>query len=151
MNKAVGAMGRFVLLAVNGGDAPVTAEHCKLLATLPGMVACFANNLHWSAAELPASPLLPFSPPAHHTESTRACADDSPRGLRYPADPARFRPLPLGLPGADERPLAAARRAGRPWVLRDRRLLIPPMKATNRLRGEYLAVLGQPEYAHLVR
>jgi hypothetical protein len=36
----------YVLLAINGGDQPLTVELCELLATLPGLAACYANNLH---------------------------------------------------------------------------------------------------------
>jgi len=36
----------FVLLAVNGGDAPVTASVQDRIVALPGFRACFAMNLH---------------------------------------------------------------------------------------------------------
>jgi len=38
--------GAFVLLVVNGGDAPLTADLQEQIAGLPGLRACFANNLH---------------------------------------------------------------------------------------------------------
>jgi hypothetical protein len=58
--------------------------------------------------------------------------------------------LPLGLPGADEAALEAAVAGALPWADRDRRLLVPPMKCTCRLRAGYLAHLSRPEFAHLV-
>eukprot|EP00759_Apiculatamorpha_spiralis_P042666 PhF_6_TR40565/c0_g1_i1/m.60822 len=36
----------FVLLAVNGGDAPMTAEHQRKIASAKGFLACYANNMH---------------------------------------------------------------------------------------------------------
>ena len=36
----------FVLLTVNGGDVPLGHGQQEKIARLPGLLACFANNLH---------------------------------------------------------------------------------------------------------
>merc|ERR1712039_671113 len=38
-----------------------------------------------------------------------------------------------------------------PWLARDKRLLVAPMRITNRLRKQYLDLFGGQEYADLVR
>eukprot|EP00435_Cladocopium_sp_Y103_P065172 s207_g27.t1 len=38
--------GEFILVVVNGGDAPVTVDQQSIIGKLPGLQACFAMNLH---------------------------------------------------------------------------------------------------------
>ena len=114
---------RWVLIAINGGDDPVTKEMQARLAKLPGLVCCFANNLH--------------RPKAGHE--------------------LLFRPLPIGLPGPTTAParfeevLRRVSAEAVPWVQRDRRLLVAPMKMSSRIRRQYIRALSQPEFVGLVR
>ncbi|CAE8658488.1 unnamed protein product, partial [Polarella glacialis] len=118
----------FVLLAVNGGDAPLTPELQERISELPGIKACFAMNL-----QRPQRPDLFFPLPIglpHH-------ADGLHRGnLRGACDADAL--------------IRRIRQAGPAWKLRDPRLLITPMQG-NRLRNRYLEVLAKQEYRHLVR
>mmetsp|Transcript_104840 Transcript_104840/g.291990 ORF Transcript_104840/g.291990 Transcript_104840/m.291990 type:complete len:431 (+) Transcript_104840:185-1477(+) len=117
----------FVLLVVNGGDAPLTLEHQDRIAELPHIRACFAMNLH-----LPRHNLfypLPIGLPHH--------ADGLCRG--------KLRAASNG-----EAAIHRVRTSAKPWACRDRRLLIAPMQA-NRLRSRYTSVLSGKEYGHLVR
>merc|ERR1712194_693131 len=116
-----------VLLALNGGDAPLAHDLQEHIASLPGLKACFAMNLH-----APRSALfhpLPIGLP-HHSDGT-----------------SRFK-----LHGAisAEALLKRIQSSSPPWALRDRRLLVTPMQST-RLRSQYLEVLSRQEYNHLVR
>jgi hypothetical protein len=111
-----------VLLLVNGGDEPVTGLTMARLAAHAWLAICFATNLH------AVPPLM---------------------------NPARFRPLPLGVMPNNkacnhEATVQAVRARARPWWQRDRRLLVPPMAAKSRARRDYLGVLSQPQFAHLV-
>ncbi|CAE7220875.1 rluD [Symbiodinium sp. CCMP2456] len=103
---------RFVLLVVNGGDAPLTLELQEQIESLDHLRACFANNLQ--------SPRLPDL----------------------------FFPLPLGL--TSETLLEQVRQKAKPWELRDRRLLVAPMRLHNRLRKRYLDALADREYGDVV-
>ncbi|CAJ1362550.1 unnamed protein product [Effrenium voratum] len=103
----------FVLLVVNGGDAPLTEDLQERILALRGLRGCFANNLH----------------------TTRT--------------PEMFHPLPLGL--TSEVLLEEVRKRAPPWHLRDRRLLVTPMRLHNRLRKRFLEVLTGSEYASVVR
>lgn len=102
----------FVLLAVNGGDVPLTHALQDQIMELRHLKACFANNLH------------------------------SPR------DSHLFHPMPIGVNG--EPYLHRDRSSALPWVQRDRRLLVPPMRNTNRLRPQYVEVLSGQEYRDIV-
>eukprot|EP00966_Prymnesium_polylepis_P237853 5500857-Prymnesium_polylepis.1 len=113
----------FVLLAVNGGDRPLSHEMQAKIACLSGLRACYSNNLQ-----------APISA----------------------AQKELFHPLPLGLPGASapqffEAALMRVREAALPWLARDRRLLVAPMRLSCRMRAAYIDVLSCPEYAHLVK
>lgn len=118
----------FVLLAVNGGDAPVTQELQDRIAAVPHLRACFANNLHVALRPEVFLP-MPIGLP-HHSDGLH-------RGRLRGA-------------GEGEAAIDRTRQAARPWELRDSRLLVTPMSG-NRLRGRFLDVLSQPEYRHLVR
>jgi len=111
-----------MLLLVNGGDEPVTIPTMTRLAEQPWLAVCFATNLH----KVPPS-----------------------------LNPARFCPLPLGaMPNnkarSNEAILHAVRASALPWKQRDQRLLVPPMAMKSRARRNYLNVLSQPQFAHLV-
>lgn len=78
----------FVLLVVNGGDEPFTAEMQRRVAALRGLRACYANNLH-------------AAPP------TATTAEEAAPAAAEPLPPApTFHPLPLGLPGDAARQLS---------------------------------------------
>ena len=111
-----------VLLAINGGDTPLTVEMQQSLLSLPGLRACYAHNLHTPATCAAASVMHPL-----------------PLGA-----------LPVGEHTGDAW-LREARSRSRPWAERDRRLLIAPMKMNNRQRERYLEVLSRAEYEPLVR
>ena len=122
----------FVLLAINGGDDPVTAEQQARISTLEGLRGCFATNLH--------------SVPCDGANRTTTAA----------VPPGLFHPLPIGLPGTTapavfEEVLGRVRAKMPSWAARDPRLLLAPMKNSNRLRGEYTRVLSRPEFADQVR
>jgi len=111
-----------VLLLVNGGDEPVTVPTMTRLAEHPWLAVCFATNLH----------VVPLS-----------------------LNPARFRPLPLGaMPNnkacSNEAILHSVRASALPWNQHDSRLLVPPMAMKSRSRRNYLNLLSQPQFAHLV-
>ena len=113
----------FVLLAINGGDTPVTAEMQAELLSLPGLRACYAHNLHTPPSAQAAERMHPL-----------------PLGA-----------LPLGSLPLGDAWLREAREGAAPWARRDRRLLVAPMKLNSRLRERYLEVLRRPEYSPLVR
>jgi hypothetical protein len=119
----------FVLLAVNGGDGPVTAEIQARLCTLPGLRACYAHNLH--------------------------AVDDG--HLRAMMRPLPLGACPIGGQGSPptavgDGALRRVRDKASEWASRDARLLVAPMRAHNsRARAAYLGVLARPEFAHLVR
>ena len=116
-----------VILALSGGDEPFTHEQQReLMHNIPSLVACYAQNLH-----------APNEAHAH-----------------------LFRALPLGVP-----PLLSERDARRTahatllthishnaprWAERDRRLLLPPMRRSSRLRDHYMEVLTTDGYQNLV-
>lgn len=110
----------FIFLALSGGDEPVTAEQQQRIAALPQLRACFAHNLH------------------------------------APRDTDTFHPMPLGLPPFREANttlellLSHVLNCSPPWVERDCRLLLPPMRRTNRLRKQYAEVLSGEAYRDLV-
>ena len=114
----------FVLLALNGGDEPLTRDLQARIAMLRavGLRVCWANNLH-----------------ASNLSSEAACgAQGAPL----------FRPLPIGAVAThggafvDEPALLRIAAAAPPWAERDRRLLVAPMKRTSRSRAAYLDVLS---------
>lgn len=117
-----------VLVAINGGDEPLTCElQSLLIGSLPGLRRCYANNLHAPVTEAAKGTMLPL-----------------PLGA-----------CPIGhgaLPTIEaDRLLMAARSRAPPWECRDRRLLVAPMRLRNsRLRAAYFEVLSRPEYARLV-
>ncbi|CAJ1454318.1 unnamed protein product [Effrenium voratum] len=117
----------FILLAVNGGDAPLTLPQQQHIAALPGLQACFAMNLHCSCDARFAP--LPIGLPQH--------ADGLHRGN-------------LRAAGEAEAAIARCISGAAPWHLRDGRLLVTPMQA-SRLRSRYVERLTQPEFAALVR
>ena len=127
----------FVLLAINGGDDPVTAEQQSRISTLKGLGGCFATNLQSS---------VPCS---------GAAMTDKADGVPHPS--GLFHPLPIGLPGTTapavfEEALGRVRAKMPSWAARDPRLLLAPMKnSNNRLRGHYTRVLSRPEFADKVR
>ncbi|CAE7505339.1 styx-b [Symbiodinium natans] len=114
------AAGDFILLAVNGGDAPLSAETQRRIASLPGLKACFAMNLHTPSDErfFP----LPVGLPHH--------CDGLHRG---------------NLRGSGDAELLIERiwSCSSPWQERDTRLLVTPMQA-SRLRTRYVELLTQP-------
>ncbi|CAJ1461309.1 unnamed protein product, partial [Effrenium voratum] len=67
----------FILLAVNGGDAPLTLPQQQHIAALPGLQACFAMNLHCSCDARFAP--LPIGLPQHadglHRGNLRAAGE----------------------------------------------------------------------------
>lgn len=110
----------FVLLAVNGGDAPLTQELQDKIVELHHLKVCFANNLH------------------------------------VPRDTRLFLPMPIGVTAFNQKVqgedfLHRIRESALPWEERDRRLLVPPMRITNRLRSQFLEVLSGPDYSPSVR
>ena len=118
----------FVLLALNGGDEPLTRDLQARIAMLRavGLRVCWANNLH-------------------------AC--DALHTLGAPL----FRPLPIGAVAThggaciDEPALLRIAAAAPPWAERDRRLLVAPMKLTSRSRAAYLDVLSSDSFCEVVR
>ena len=121
--------GSFVLLAINGGDRPLTTAAQAVLATLPGLCACYSHNLH--AGDL---------------------TGPSPSGL-FRSLPLGVLPMGQGAPSTPEGNalLARVRQNAVAFSDRDPRLLIPPLKANSRLRSAYIELLSRPEFAHLVR
>jgi len=116
----------FVLLAINGGDAPFSSDMQDRIAGLPGLRACYAMNLHKPRSDL----LFPL-----------------PIGLPHHSDGvSRYK-----LHGAvcAEALLSHIRSAAPPWKHRDPRLLVTPMQPT-RLRSRYLEILSGEEYSELV-
>ena len=118
----------FVLLALNGGDSPLTRTLQATIATLRchGLVGCLANDLHRPLSHLPPSFFRPL-----------------PIGVS----------ATLGGAEADEATIRRVRSSGTlpPWSERDDRLLVAPMKLSSRCRAAYLEVLTRPEYSGLVR
>eukprot|EP00928_Gymnodinium_smaydae_P024822 TRINITY_DN19973_c0_g2_i1.p1 TRINITY_DN19973_c0_g2~~TRINITY_DN19973_c0_g2_i1.p1 ORF type:complete len:428 (-),score=38.06 TRINITY_DN19973_c0_g2_i1:108-1391(-) len=117
----------FVLLAVNGGDAPLTRDVQERISSLKHLRACFAMNLHMSI-----SPLffpLPIGLPHH--------ADGLCRG--------KLRSIISG-----ETLMTQIKGNALPWKMRDPRLLLTPMGG-SRVRDQYRSVLSNPDYEHLVR
>ena len=110
-----------MLLALNGGDEPLTTGAQARLASLyiHGLAACYACNLH-----APTDPSR-FRP--------------LPIGVPGGSSPA-----------AGEAALARAAAAAPPWADRDARLLVTPMRLTSRARRLYLATLSSPAYSELV-
>ena len=111
----------FVLLALNGGDEPLTTGAQARIASLyiHGLAASYACNLH-----APTNPSR-FRP--------------LPIGVPGGSSPA-----------AGEAALARAAAAALPWADRDARLLVTPMRLTSRARRLYLATLSSPAYSELV-
>lgn len=118
----------FVLLAVNGGDAPLTLDVQEQIAELPFLRACFANNLHRPRRSDLFFP-MPLGLPHH--------ADGLHRGKLRGASVA-------------ESAIRRIRKTAPPWEERDSRLLIAPM-SSNRIRSRYIEVLAHEDYRHLVR
>lgn len=119
--------GEFILVVVNGGDAPVTVDQQSIIGKLPGLEACFAMNLH-KAVDARFVP-LPIGLPHH--------CDGLHRGNLRAASEA-------------ESLIQQCRAKATPWNLRSQRLLVTPMQA-NRLRERYLERLSSPEFGALVR
>ena len=121
---ASGSRAPFVLLAINGGDSPLTATVQARLLTLPGLRACYAHNLHTPPSAAAATIMRPL-----------------PLGA-----------LPLGASAAaGDVALRHASTCARPWADRDPRLLVSPMRLNSRIRERYLEVLSGAAYAPLVR
>lgn len=114
----------FVLLAINGGDSPLTTETQERLLSLSGLRACYANNMHTPASAAIAERIHPLP------------LGVSPIGVNLLAGEALLRET-------------CARAL--PWAQRDRRLLVTAMTLNSRAREAYLAVLSHPSFAHLVR
>jgi hypothetical protein len=117
----------WILLALNGGDAPLTVQlqqHISQL-TVAGLCACFSTNLH--------------TPPA----SLRHLFQPLPLGL------PKTGPSSVGF--EYEALIQSVRSKAPPWEARDPRLLISPMRLSSRLRTKYLHLLATPAYSQLVR
>jgi hypothetical protein len=111
----------FVLLAINGGDEPLGHAAQARIASMRGLAACYANNLH--------APRL--------------------SGLFWPLPIGVL--ASLGAASAGEALLRSVAAQAPPWEARDRRLLVAPMRLNSRLRRLYLRTLSAPEYADIVR
>jgi hypothetical protein len=111
----------FALFLVNGGDQP-TQQHSMALLE----------------AALCPSLFICFS-----------------TNLYKPSNPTLFRPLPLGVmannKAESEMLIRKVRSASVRWDERDSRLLVAPMAMNSRARRNYVEVLSQPEFRHLVR
>jgi hypothetical protein len=133
----------FVLLLINGGDGPVTPAMVRCLGTDgplgASMRRCYANNL-WRCGG------------GGEGGGRSSGGGGAGGGACSSMDPARFRPLPIGIEcAAREAQVLAARAAAPPWEERDARLLLAPMARHGRFRGAYVAALAGREYASLVR
>ena len=145
----------FVLLAVNGGDGPLTvATQARLLQLRAyGLRACYAHNLHASDAARGSSSSAAAAASEHaaseHAASEHAASEHA----------RRMHPLPLGaMPiggamssAAGDALLSTVRALARPWHQRDKRLLVAPMKLNSRQRSRYMDVLRGAAYVGLVR